>query len=98
MPGTTSLRTSSHFPADAVFEVCKTSGVATRPGEAGDEAGADGIRGLRKHNRHSPGRLLQRPHDLAAASQDDIGCKRDQFHRVSANAGDIAPAPAVVEP
>jgi hypothetical protein len=35
---------------------------------------------------------------LATASEDDIGCKRDQFRRVSANAGDIAPAPPVVEP
>jgi hypothetical protein len=45
------------FPADAEFEVRKTSGVAARPRKAFDEAGADRVGHLREHDGHSAGHL-----------------------------------------
>jgi hypothetical protein len=54
------------FRADAVFELGKTGGVASRLRQARDEAGADRIGGLREHDRHGAGRLEQPTHDLAA--------------------------------
>ena len=45
------------FPAHAVFELDKTGGVAARPRQAVDEAGADRIEGLREHDRHGAASL-----------------------------------------
>ena len=82
------------FPAHAVFERGEAGGVAARPRQALDEAGADRIGDWHEHDRHGAGRLLQRPHGRAASGQDDVRRERDQFRRVFANAVGIARAPA----
>ena len=45
------------FPAQAVFELHEAGGVAARPRQAIDEAGADRIGDDREHDRHGAGRL-----------------------------------------
>ena len=47
-PGAISLSSSSHFAADAVFEMAKASDIAAGPRQAGDEAGADRIGDMAK--------------------------------------------------
>ena len=42
-PGAISLSSSSHFAAHAVFELGETGGVAARPRQAVDKAGADRV-------------------------------------------------------
>ena len=59
--GAISLSSSSHFAAHAVFESRETGGVAARPRQAVDEAGADRIGDNREHDRHGAGRLQQTP-------------------------------------
>ena len=97
-PGAISLSSSSHFPLNAVFESHETGGVAARPRQAVDEAGADRIDDDREHDRHGAGRLQQRPHGRGAMGQDDVRRERDQFRRVSANVGGIGRGPAGVDP
>ena len=82
------------FPAHAVFESHETGGVAARPRQAVDEAGADRIGDDREHDRHGAGRLQQRPHGRGAMGQDDVGRERGQFRRVSANVGGIGSWPS----
>ena len=55
--GAISLSSSSHFPLYAVFERSKTGGVAARPRQALDEAGADRIGDDHEHDRHGAGHL-----------------------------------------
>ena len=55
--GAICLSSSSHFPLNAVFEQAKSGGVAARPRQALDEAGADRIGDLHEHDRHGAGRL-----------------------------------------
>ena len=87
------------FPADAVFEIHETGGVAARPRQAVDEAGADRIGDDdREHDRHGAGRLQQRRHGRGAMGQNDVRRERDQFRRVSANVGGIGCGPAGVDP
>ena len=86
------------FPAQAVFERHETGGVAARPRQAVDEAGADRIADDREHDRHGAGRLQQRPHGRGAMGQNDVGRERGQFRRVSANFGGIGRGPAGVDP
>ena len=82
------------FSRQAVFELHEAGGVAARPRQAIDEAGADRIGDDREHDRHGAGRLQQRPHGRGASGQDDVRRERDQFRRVSANVVGIAGAPA----
>src|SRR5262249_1506928 len=51
-----------------------------------------------EYNRHGAACLLQRAHDRAGRSQDDIRRERDQLRGVSAKAIEIARAPAVLDP
>ena len=60
-PGAISLSNSSHFPLMPYSNSSETGGVAARPRQALDEAGADRIGDVREHDRHGAGRLLQRP-------------------------------------
>ena len=76
----------------------ETGGVAARPRQAVDEAGADRIGDDREHDRHGAGRLQQRPHGRGAMGQDDVRRERGQFRRVSANFGGIGRGPAGVDP
>ena len=86
------------FPAHAVFDIHETGGVAARPRQAVDEAGADRIGDNREHDRHGAGRLQQRPHGRGAVGQDDVRRERGQFRCVSANFGGIGRGPADVDP
>jgi len=52
----------------------------------------------RKHDRDSTGRLQQGSHSCTAGGQNDIRCKRDQFHRIFADALAITCSPAAIEP
>ena len=61
-PGAVCLSSSSHFPAQVVFELKKAGHIAARPRQIIDEAGADRIGDLHEHDRHGAGRLQQRPH------------------------------------
>ena len=81
------------FPAQAVFELHKAGGVAARPRQAIDEAGADRIGDDREHDRHGAGRLQQRRHGRGASGQDDVRRERDQFRRVFASVVGICRAP-----
>ena len=85
------------FPADAVFEIHEPGGVAARPRQAVDEAGADRIDDDREHDRHGAGRLQQRPHGRGGRGQDDVRRERGQFRRVPANLGGIGRGPAGVD-
>ena len=76
-----------------IFEQDEAGRVAARPRQAVDEAGADRIGDNHEHDRHSAGRLQQRPYGRAAMGQDDVRRERDQFRRVSANALGVARRP-----
>ena len=76
----------------------KSGGVAARPRQAFDEAGADRIGDDREHDRHRAGRLQQRPHGRAARGQDHVRRERGQFRRVFANVVGAACGPAIVDP
>jgi hypothetical protein len=62
-----------------------------------DKACADRVAGIREHDRHRAGRLLQRRHGRATTTQDDIRLERDQFRGVAAKAVGIAQTPAIVD-
>ena len=85
------------FAADAVFEIHETGGVAARPRQTVDVAGADRIEDDREHDRDGAGRLQQRPQGRRATGQDDVGRERGQFRRLSANFGGIGRGPAGVD-
>jgi hypothetical protein len=72
------------FSAHAVFIRSKTRGVAARPRQTIDEAGADRIGDSCEHDRHGAGRLQHQPKRRGAAGQDDVRRERDQFRRVGA--------------
>ena len=50
------------FPARCRIRMHEPGGIAARPRQAVDEAGADRIADDREHDRHGAGRLQQRPH------------------------------------
>src|SRR6516165_4597029 len=85
------------FRTQTVFEQHKAGGVAARPRQTIDEAGADWIAGGREHDRHCPGRLEHWPRSTAHG-QDDIRRERDQFRRVFARVFDSACGPAIISP
>ena len=61
------------FPAQAVFELHEAGGVAARPRQALDEAGADRIGDIREHDRHGAGRLQQRRQGRVPAARMTSG-------------------------
>ena len=85
------------FRGDRVFEKGKTSGTATRPCHAGDQAGTDRIDDAREHDRDRTGRLLQCEHDGAGKGEDDVRCKRDQLGRIAARAFAVPASPSNIE-
>jgi hypothetical protein len=85
------------FRAHAVFEQGESGGIAARPRQAVDEAGADRIDDGREHDRYGAGRLQQRPHGRGGMGQDDVGRERGQFRRVPANLGNIGRSPSCVD-
>jgi hypothetical protein len=84
------------FPGYAEFPYHETRGVAARPRQAVDDAGADRIDAEREHDRHGAGRLQQRPH-ARTGSEDDVGRECGQFRRLPANFGGTGRAPAGVD-
>ena len=72
----------------------KSGRVASRPRQAGDEAGADRVADLGEDDRDGAADLQQRNNDRRTHGQDDFRRERDQFRSVTG----IAPAiPAVVD-
>ena len=59
-PARSALSSSSHFPLDAIFEQREAGGIAARPRQALDEAGADRVGDGHEYDRHGASRLLQR--------------------------------------
>ena len=96
-PGRDLLKQLQPFPAQAVFEIHEAGGVAARPRQTVDEAGADRIDDGREHDRYGASRLQQRPHGRGGMGQDDVGRERGQFRRVPANLGGIGRGPAGVD-
>src|SRR5262245_65311496 len=86
------------FRAHAVLERGKTGGVAAWPRQTRDQATADRISDLRKHDRHGPGRLEQGLHDSAAGGEDNVWRQCKQFRSVFASVVGITGAPADVDP
>src|SRR5262249_33475823 len=86
------------FSAQTIFEQHEAGGVAARPGEAIDQAGADRIDNAHENDRQSTSDLLQRRHARGPAGEDDVRCERNQFGRVFAMAVGIVFAPADVDP
>ena len=86
------------FRAHTEFEQCESGGIAARPGQACDEAGAYRIGNLDEHQRHAAGRLLQWHHGRDGSGQDDVRCKPNQFRRISPKAIGIARGPTHVDP
>ena len=86
------------FPTQRIFVEGKARGVAARPRQAIDKAGADRIGDTHEHNRHGAGRLQQRPNDRRTSGHDDVGRERGQFRRVLANVVGIGRGPADVDP
>jgi hypothetical protein len=58
-----------------------------------DETGADRVDDDREHDRNGSRRLQQRCHGCGASrSQENVGCERNQFCRVSVNIAGSGPA------
>ena len=75
----------------------KAGGVAARPRQTVDKAGADRIGNGYEHNWHGARCLQQRRHVRGAESQDDIGSKGDQFRRELPSLVGITRGPAIVD-
>src|SRR5262249_37300897 len=81
------------FPAHAEFVDGEPGRVAARMCQARDETGADRIDDIHEYDRNGFRRLQQRRYGCGAGrSQEDVGCERDQFCRVSVNIAGIGPA------
>src|SRR5262249_36462631 len=63
-----------------------------------DEAQSDRVLDIRKHDRHSAGRLLQCSYCRCAAGKQYVRAERDQLARGFAQAVRITQAPADVDP
>jgi hypothetical protein len=61
------------FRADAVFKRRKAGDVTAWLRQARDEAGANGVRDCRKHDRYPGSRPLRRPQGYAAGDKNHIG-------------------------
>jgi hypothetical protein len=86
------------FAAHAIFEQGEAGGVATRPRQARDVTGADGIGDLYEHDRHAARCLKQRSNRRGPIGQNDIRSERDQFADVPTHAFGVARAQTVVDP
>src|SRR5262245_39783668 len=91
------LEQFEQFAAHAIFEQGKTGGVAARARKACNITGADRVRDLNEHDRHSARCLQQWSYPCGAVGQDDLRCERDQFRCVTANALVLTRAPSVVD-
>jgi hypothetical protein len=87
------------FSAQGVLELGEAGGVAARPRQARDVAGADRVDALHEHDRDVAARLLNLRHDrrCTSAGHNDVGREREQFRRRPAQARAIARGPAGVD-
>jgi hypothetical protein len=83
--------------AHAIFELDKAGGVASRPRQAIDETGTDGIGHDYKHDRYRPCRSQQGPDYRAPIGDDDIRRQRRELPDVLARAFNFARCPADVD-
>ena len=97
-PGAICLSSSSHFRAHAVFELHETGGVAARPRQALDEAGADRVGDITNTIGTVRVACCNGRHARGGIRQDNVRRERDQFGGVSANAVGIVRGPAGVNP
>jgi hypothetical protein len=92
-PGAILLEQPQPFSAHAVFVDGEPGRVTAWLCQARDETGADRIDDGGEHDRNGSRRLQQRCHGCGAGrSQEDIGCERDQFRRMSVNVVSLGPA------
>jgi hypothetical protein len=70
-PGAICLSTSSHFPAQAVFEHEEAGGVAARARQVRNETGADRVDDNHEYDWYGAGRLQQRRHGRRARTSQD---------------------------
>ena len=85
------------FRAQTVFELHKAGGVAARPRQTIDDAGADWIRSEHEHDRYGASCLKQPLHGPASRKYD-VRREGGQFRRMVGNAVGIARAPAILDP
>src|SRR5262249_38074451 len=86
------------FPAQIVLELHESGGIAARPRQAIDKAGADRIGDIHEHDWHRARRLQQRRHSRRATGQDYVRRECGQFCGVLANVVGVAHAPAMIDP
>ena len=86
------------FPADAVFQIDKSRGVAARARQALDEAAADRIGDVYEHDWDRPSHLQQGFKGRGARSQDGVWCECHQFGHIFASVTGLAFGPASVDP
>ena len=86
------------FRAQTIFELHEAGGVAARPRQAVDEAGADRIGDDPRTQSARCGSPVATVPRRRAAGHDDVRRERDQFRRVFANVVGIACGPARVDP
>ena len=94
-PGAISLSSSSHFPLMPYSNMGKAGGIAARPRQAVDKAGADRIETPRTRSARCGSPVAMPPRSGAPCGQNDIRRERDQFRRVSAKSVGIAAAQRV---
>ena len=97
-PGRDLLEQFQPFSAHAIFEQGKSGGVASRPRQACDEAGADGIADTHEHDGHLARRLQQRRQRRGPIDHDGIRRQRDQLGRAPAQEFAVARTDAVLDP
>jgi hypothetical protein len=86
------------FPAHAVLESGKASGIASWLRQASHQPRPDRVRDRGKYDRHGMGSLTHRFYRRAARGKDDVWCERDQLLGVPSIEVGIARAPARVDP
>ena len=85
------------FAADRVFEIGKAREVFVRTSDAFDEAAANGVLDLDKHDRDGLGRALKRRSANDTLGQDYIGLQGDQLFGAKPDAFRIAAAVAKLD-
>ena len=82
------------FAAQAVFELRETGGVAARPRQAVDEAGADRIDDMANTIGTVRVACSNAANGRRAMSQDDVRRERDQFRRALLRIASASPRPS----
>ena len=86
------------FSGQPEFVQRKPGGIAARPRQAVDIAGAHRVGDGGEHNRDGACELQQRPHGGTAVGDDDVGRERNQVGGALAERVRVAGVPAVFHP